>query len=139
MDGDNIRHGLSNDLGFAETDRIENIRPVAEVDKTMVDAGLIVLVTFISPFQKDREMAKSKFQEGEFIEIFFSTPYKGVKKRDPKGLYKKARASLITNMTGLSSPYQKPHAPNITIDATIIPIELITKNLIKSTLNRASS
>ncbi|MBU3621102.1 sulfate adenylyltransferase subunit CysN [Polynucleobacter sp. CS-Odin-A6] len=108
LDGDNVRHGLNHDLGFTEADRIENIRRVAEAAKLMVDAGLIVLVTFISPFQKDREMARSKFAEGEFIEIFVDTPLEECEKRDPKGLYKKARQGLIKNFTGIDSSYELP-------------------------------
>lgn len=117
LDGDNVRHGLNHDLGFTEADRIENIRRVAEVAKLMVDAGLIVLVTFISPFQKDREMARSKFQEGEFVEIFVDTPLEECEKRDPKGLYKKARQGLIKNFTGIDSVYEKPVNPNLILNA----------------------
>ena len=116
LDGDNVRHGLNHDLGFTEADRIENIRRVAEVAKLMVDAGLIVAVTFISPFQKDREIARSKFQEGEFIEIFVDTRLEECEKRDPKGLYKKARLGQIKNFTGFDSPYEKPTNPTLTID-----------------------
>ncbi len=90
LDGDNVRHGLNRDLGFTETDRVENIRRVAEVAKLMVDAGLIVLVTFISPFRADRSMARSLFKEGEFIEVFVDTPLEVAEQRDPKGLYAKA-------------------------------------------------
>jgi len=115
LDGDNVRHGLNYDLGFTETDRIENIRRVAEVAKLMVDAGLIVLVTFISPFHKDREMARSKFNEGEFIEIFVDTPLEECEERDPKGLYKKARQGLIKNFTGIDSPYQPPVNSELTL------------------------
>jgi bifunctional enzyme CysN/CysC len=115
LDGDNLRHGLNHDLGFTEKDRIENIRRVAEVAKLMVDAGLIVLVTFISPFQKDREMARSKFASGEFIEIFVDTPLEECEKRDPKGLYKKARQGLIKNFTGIDSPYENPRNAEIII------------------------
>lgn len=107
LDGDNVRHGLNYDLGFTEVDRIENIRRVSEVAKLMVDAGLIVLVTFISPFQKDREMARSKFAEGEFIEVFVDTPLEDCEERDPKGLYKKARQGAIKNFTGIDSKYER--------------------------------
>jgi bifunctional enzyme CysN/CysC len=115
LDGDNVRHGLNKDLGFTETDRVENIRRVAEVAKLMVDAGLIVLVTFISPFQKDREYARSLFQEGEFFEIFIDTPLEEAEKRDPKGLYKKARSGELKNFTGIDSPYENPINPDILI------------------------
>lgn len=116
LDGDNIRHGLNKDLGFTESDRIENIRRIAEVAKLMTDAGLIVLVTFISPFRKDREFAKSLFNQDEFIEIFISTPLEIAEKRDPKGLYKKSREGLIKNFTGVDSPYEAPDSPDIIID-----------------------
>ena len=132
LDGDNVRHGLNHDLGFTETDRIENIRRVAEVAKLMVDAGLIVLVTFISPFQKDREMARSKFQEGEFVEIFVDTPLEECEKRDPKGLYKKARQGLIKNFTGIDSKYEKPENPELIIETSQIQdkiIELIIEKI----------
>ncbi|MBT8518753.1 sulfate adenylyltransferase subunit CysN [Polynucleobacter paneuropaeus] len=115
LDGDNIRHGLCGDLGFTEADRIENVRRVSEVAKLMVDAGLIVMVTLISPYRKDREMAKAKFDEGEFIEIFIDTPLQECEKRDPKGLYKRARRGEIKNFTGIDSAYEKPKNPKITI------------------------
>jgi bifunctional enzyme CysN/CysC len=108
LDGDNVRHGLNRDLGFTETDRVENIRRVAEVAKLMVDAGLIVLVTFISPFRADRAMARSLFKEGEFIEVFIDTPLEVAEQRDPKGLYAKARKGEIKNFTGIDSPYEVP-------------------------------
>lgn len=116
LDGDNIRHGLNKDLGFTKSDRIENIRRISEVAKLMTDAGLIVLVTFISPFQKDRDFAKSLFETDEFLEIYISTPLGVAEKRDPKGLYKKAREGLIKNFTGINSPYEIPTNPNLTID-----------------------
>jgi bifunctional enzyme CysN/CysC len=115
LDGDNVRHGLNRDLGFTETDRVENIRRVAEVAKLMVDAGLIVLVTFISPFRADRAMARSLFNEGEFIEVFVDTPLEVAEQRDPKGLYAKARRGEIKNFTGIDSVYERPEEPNITI------------------------
>lgn len=119
LDGDNVRHGLNRDLGFTETDRVENIRRVAEVAKLMVDAGLIVLVTFISPFRADRAMARSLFKEGEFIEVFIDTPLEVAEQRDPKGLYAKARKGEIKNFTGIDSPYEKPESPEIAVDTTI--------------------
>ena len=108
LDGDNVRHGLNRDLGFTETDRVENIRRVAEVAKLMVDAGLIVLVTLISPFRADRAMARSLFKEREFIEVFVDTPLEVAEQRDPKGLYKRARLGEIPNFTGISSAYEQP-------------------------------
>jgi bifunctional enzyme CysN/CysC len=130
LDGDNVRHGLNHDLGFTEADRIENIRRVAEVAKLMVDAGLIVLVTFISPFQKDRKMARSKFQNEEFIEIFVDTPLEECEKRDPKGLYKKARQGLIKNFTGIDSKYERPKKPDLGIDTTILNINDIQEKIL---------
>jgi len=115
LDGDNIRHGLNKDLGFTEADRIENIRRVSETAKLMVDAGIIVLVTFISPFIADRNLARSKFNQDEFIEVFVNTPLEECEKRDPKGLYKKARKGLINNFTGISSPYEIPINSEIVI------------------------
>lgn len=113
LDGDNIRHGLNSDLGFTESDRVENIRRVSEVAKLMVDAGLIVIVTFISPFRLDRESARNKFEDGCFIEVFVDTPIEECEKRDPKGLYKKARSGEIKNFTGINSPYEKPENPEL--------------------------
>ena len=111
LDGDNVRHGLNNDLGFTEVDRVENIRRMAEVAKLMVDAGLIVLVCAISPYRNDREMARRLFKEGEFIEIFVDTPIDECEKRDPKGLYKKARNNEIPNFTGVSAPTKNRKTP----------------------------
>ncbi len=116
LDGDNVRHGLNRDLGFTDADRVENIRRVAEVAKLMADAGLIVLVSFISPFRAERRMARELVQEGEFIEVFVDAPLALAEKRDSKGLYKKARAGEITNFTGISSPYELPEHPEIHLD-----------------------
>ena len=113
LDGDNVRHGLNRDLGFTDADRVENIRRVAEVAKLMVDAGLIVLVSFISPFRAERRMARELFEDGEFVEIFVDTPLAVCEQRDPKGLYRKARAGALANFTGISSPYEPPEAPEI--------------------------
>jgi bifunctional enzyme CysN/CysC len=117
LDGDNIRHGLNKDLGFIEADRIENIRRVSETAKLMVDAGIIVLVTFISPFRADRESARNKFKIDEFIEVFVDTPIEECEKRDSKGLYKKARDGLIKNFTGINSIYQNPINPEFHIES----------------------
>jgi len=125
LDGDNVRHGLNKDLGFTEVDRIENIRRVSEVAKIMVDAGLIVLVTFISPYRADREFARSRFNLGEFMEIFVDTPIEECERRDPKGLYKKARAGEIKNFTGLDSPYEIPNNPDFTIKTINTSLENI--------------
>ena len=117
LDGDNIRLGLNQDLGFSEKDRIENIRRVAEVAKLMNDAGLIVLVSFISPYERDREQAR-KIIGDCFREIYVSTPLDECEKRDVKGLYKKARKGQIPNFTGISSPYEAPAHPDINVDTT---------------------
>ncbi len=113
LDGDNVRHGLNRDLGFTDEDRVENIRRVAEVARLMVDAGLIVLVSFISPFRAERQMARERFAEGEFIEIFVDVPLQVAESRDVKGLYRKARAGQIPNFTGIDSPYEPPEAPEL--------------------------
>jgi bifunctional enzyme CysN/CysC len=123
LDGDNLRHGLNRDLGFTQADRIENIRRVAEVAKLMADAGLIVLVSFISPFRQEREMARSLAQPGEFFEIFVDAPLALAEQRDAKGLYKKARAGQLKNFTGVDSPYEPPEAPEIRIDAAATSAE----------------
>jgi bifunctional enzyme CysN/CysC len=118
LDGDNIRHGLNKDLGFTDADRVENIRRVAEVSRLMVDAGLIVLVSFISPFRSERRMARDLVAEGEFIEVFVDTPLEEAEKRDAKGLYKKARRGELKHFTGIDSPYEAPEHPEIRIDTT---------------------
>ncbi|MGQ7793020.1 sulfate adenylyltransferase subunit CysN [Faunimonas sp. B44] len=121
LDGDNIRHGINRDLGFTDADRVENIRRVAEIARLMADAGLIVLVSFISPFQSERDMARRLLPEGEFIEIFVDTPIEICRERDPKGLYARADAGEIKNFTGIDSPYEAPEAPEVhlsTVDET---------------------
>jgi len=118
LDGDNVRHGLNRDLGFTDADRVENIRRIAEVAKLMVDAGLIVSTAFISPFRAERQMARALVTDGEFIEIFVDTPLGVAEQRDPKGLYKKARRGDLKNFTGIDSPYERPEAPELTIDTT---------------------
>ncbi len=116
LDGDNLRHGLNKDLGFTETDRIENIRRVGEVAKLMADAGLIVLTAFISPFRAERDMVRAMLPEGEFVEIFVETPLEVAEARDVKGLYKKARAGQLRNFTGIDSPYEAPDNPDIRVN-----------------------
>ena len=113
LDGDNVRHGLNRDLGFTDEDRVENIRRVAEVARLMADAGLIVLVSFISPFRAERQMARARFEEGEFLEIFVDVPLALAEQRDVKGLYRKARAGEIPNFTGIDSPYEPPAHPEL--------------------------
>jgi adenylyl-sulfate kinase len=116
LDGDNLRHGLNRDLGFTEADRVENIRRVAEVAKLMVDAGLIVLASFISPFQAERQMARRLFADSEFVEIFVDTPLSECEKRDVKGLYAKARRGELKNFTGIDSAYEAPEQAQLVLD-----------------------
>jgi bifunctional enzyme CysN/CysC len=123
LDGDNVRHGLNKDLGFTDIDRVENIRRVGEVAKLMVDAGLIVLVSFISPFRAERQMARALLESDEFCEVFIDTPITEAERRDPKGLYKKARRGDLKNFTGIDSPYEAPEHPEIRIDTTTISSE----------------
>ena len=115
LDGDNVRHGLNKDLGFTDQDRVENIRRIAEVSKLMVSSGLITIVSFISPFQSERVMARNLLDEGEFIEIYIDTPIEICEARDPKGLYKKARAGKLKNFTGIDSEYEVPEKAEITL------------------------
>lgn len=115
LDGDNVRHGLNSDLGFDHQSRIENIRRIGEVSKLMVDAGLIVITAFISPFKSDRTMVRALFEPHEFIEVFVDAPIEVCEARDTKGLYKKAREGLIKEFTGIDSPYEKPNAAEITL------------------------
>jgi bifunctional enzyme CysN/CysC len=117
LDGDNVRHGLNRDLGFTEADRVENIRRVAEVAKLFVEAGLITIVSFISPFRAEREMARGLMGPDEFIEVFVDTPLEICERRDPKGLYRKARRGELRNFTGLDSPYERPESPELILDA----------------------
>jgi bifunctional enzyme CysN/CysC len=116
LDGDNVRQGLNRDLGFCEADRIENLRRVAEVARLFVDAGLIVLAAFISPFEAERRMARALFPEGQFVEIYVKTSLEVCMARDPKGLYRRARRGDIKNFTGLDSPYEVPQSPDLTLE-----------------------
>jgi bifunctional enzyme CysN/CysC len=118
LDGDNVRHGLNKDLGFTEADRVENIRRVAELSRLLVDAGLIVLVAFISPFRAERRMARELVEPGEFVEVFVDAPLSVAEARDPKGLYRKARAGELKNFTGIDSPYERPEQAELHIDTT---------------------
>ncbi|HEY7963161.1 MAG TPA: sulfate adenylyltransferase subunit CysN [Steroidobacteraceae bacterium] len=130
LDGDNVRHGLNKDLGFTAQDRVENIRRVAEVSRLMVDAGLIVLVSFISPFRSERRMARELFAAGEFLEVFVDTPLAEAERRDVKGLYKKARRGELKNFTGIDSPYETPENPEIRIDTTSLSAEAAADEVI---------
>jgi len=123
LDGDNVRHGLCRDLGFSDSDRKENIRRVGEVAKLMVDAGLVVLTAFISPHRAERQMVRDLLQPGQFVEVFVDTPLAVCEARDPKGLYKKARAGELRNFTGIDSVYEAPDAPEIHLDGE----QLVTK------------
>jgi bifunctional enzyme CysN/CysC len=116
LDGDNLRHGLNKDLGFTEADRVENIRRVAEVARLMIDAGLIVLTAFISPFRAERDMARSLVGTDEFLEIYVDTPLAVAETRDVKGLYRKARRGELSNFTGIDSPYEAPESPELVVN-----------------------
>jgi adenylylsulfate kinase len=123
LDGDNVRHGLNKDLGFSDVDRIENIRRIGELSKLMVDAGLLVMAAFISPFRADRKMVRELTQNHEFIEVYMETPLEECERRDPKGLYKKARKGEIKNFTGIDSEYEVPAAPEVTVNTVEQSIE----------------
>ncbi|PLX84439.1 MAG: adenylyl-sulfate kinase [Desulfuromonas sp.] len=131
LDGDNIRHGLNRDLGFTDADRVENIRRVAESAKLFVDAGLIVLVSFISPFKSERDMAREMLETGEFVEVFVNTPLEVCEERDPKGLYKKARAGQLKNFTGIDSDYEAPENPEIILDAGEKTAEELAEEIVR--------
>ena len=132
LDGDNIRHGLNNDLGFTDADRVENIRRVAEVARLMVDAGLVVLVSFIAPFRAEREMARRMFPDGEFVEVFVDTPLAIAEQRDAKGLYAKARAGKLSNFTGIDSPYEAPEQPEFVLDSAKYDAETLAGVLLRA-------
>ncbi|MBU8791751.1 adenylyl-sulfate kinase [Oceanobacillus caeni] len=123
LDGDNVRHGLNKNLGFSSEDRTENIRRIGEVSKLMVDAGLFTLTAFISPYQNDRDQVRELVEADEFIEIYVKASLETCEKRDPKGLYKKARLGEIKNFTGIDAPYEAPREPEITLDTTELSIE----------------
>lgn len=129
LDGDNIRAGLNKDLGFSEADRRENIRRIAEVAKLFVDAGLIVLTAFISPYRRERQMARELVEEGEFIEIFVRCPLQVCEQRDVKGLYQKARKGEIKNFTGIDDPYEEPENPEIVVETHKYTIEECTNQI----------
>jgi bifunctional enzyme CysN/CysC len=131
LDGDNVRHGLNADLGFTEADRVENIRRVSEVSRLMVDAGLIVIVSFISPFRTERHMARSLFESREFIEVYVDTPLAVAEERDPKGLYKKARRGELANFTGIDSPYEPPERAEIHLETTELSPRDAAKHVIE--------
>ncbi|MHA2939785.1 adenylyl-sulfate kinase [Vibrio sp. RC27] len=130
LDGDNVRHGLNKDLGFSDDDRIENIRRIGEVAKLFVDAGNIVLTAFISPFIADREQVRALVDAGQFLEVFIDTPIDVCEARDPKGLYKKARAGEIKHFTGIDSEYQAPVTPEIHIKTAELSIEACAEQVV---------
>ena len=136
LDGDNVRHGLNNDLGFTDADRVENIRRVAEVAKLMADAGLIVMVSFISPFRSERRMARDMMPEGEFIEIHVATPLDVAEKRDVKGLYAKARAGQLKNFTGIDSPYEPPENAELVLDTVGRDVEALADQVVEELRRR---
>lgn len=131
LDGDNVRHGLCSDLGFSDRDRVENIRRVGEIAKLMLDAGQIVLVSFISPFRRERQMVRQMVEPGEFFEVYVNTPLSVCEERDPKGLYKKARRGEISNFTGIDSPYEAPESPELEVSTDHVNTESLISDLIQ--------
>ena len=131
LDGDNIRHGLNSDLGFAPEDRVENIRRIGEVARLFADAGALVVSAFISPYRKDRDRIRGLMREGEFVEVFVDTPLEVCEARDPKGLYKKARAGEISNFTGLDAPYEAPESPEVHLRTADISIDEAATQVIR--------
>jgi adenylylsulfate kinase len=131
LDGDNVRHGLNKDLGFSDDDRTENIRRIGEVSKLFVDAGQVVLTAFISPFKGDRELVRNLLEENEFIEVYVKCPVAECEKRDPKGLYEKARKGLIKDFTGIDSPYEEPYQPELVIETDSSSIEECVEQVIQ--------
>ena len=131
LDGDNLRHGLNRDLGFSEADRVENIRRAAETARLMADAGLIVLASFISPYRSDREFARERFDPGDFLEVFIDTPIEECRRRDPKGLYKRADAGLIRNFTGVDAPYEPPLSPDLVLATTTASADTLAERVVE--------
>ncbi|GAK03548.1 adenylylsulfate kinase [Geomicrobium sp. JCM 19037] len=136
LDGDNVRHGLNQDLGFSDTDRVENIRRIGEVSKLFVDAGVIVSTAFISPFTADRDLVRELFSEDEFIEVYVNCPLETCEKRDVKGLYARARAGSIPHFTGISSPYEAPVDPEVTIETADKSIAESAKEIVDFLIER---
>ncbi len=136
LDGDNIRMGLNRDLGFSEEDRRENIRRIGEVAKLFVDAGIVVLTAFISPYRRDRDFVRNLVEEGDFIEVYVKCPLEVCEKRDPKGLYKKARAGIIKNFTGIDDPYEEPLNPEIVVETDKMSIDECVNKIIGYLVNR---
>jgi adenylylsulfate kinase len=136
LDGDNVRHGLNNNLGFSREDRKENLRRIAEVSKLMVDAGLVVLAAFISPYREDRAFVKNTVGEDHFFEIYVKCSVETCEKRDPKGHYKKAKEGIIKNFTGISAPYEEPVEPDLLIDTEALDVESSVQNVLELLDNR---
>jgi adenylylsulfate kinase len=136
LDGDNVRHGLNGDLGFSDEDRIENIRRISEVSKLFLDAGLIVSTAFISPFTEDRARARAKLADGEFFEVYIDTPISICEQRDPKGLYKKARAGEIKDFTGIDSTYDVPESPEIHVKTDELSIQECAEQIVNHLIER---
>jgi bifunctional enzyme CysN/CysC len=136
LDGDNVRHGLNRDLGFTEVDRVENIRRAGEVAKLMADSGLIVICSFISPYKSDREMVRNLVADGEFLEVFVDTPIEECVRRDPKGLYSKAKAGKIKNFTGIDAPYEVPEKPEIRLNTLDHRPEELAERVVTELMSR---
>ncbi len=131
LDGDNLRHGINRDLGFSNAERTENVRRVAEIAGLFVEAGLIALVALISPFRSERQLARQRLEAGEFIEVHVATPLAECERRDPKGLYRKARSGQLPAFTGIDAPYEAPLAPDITIDTSELSSEAACERIIR--------
>jgi len=136
LDGDNVRHGLNSDLGFTEGDRAENLRRIGELCKLFVEAGVVVLAAFISPLRRDRERVRSLVPHGDFIEIYVKCSLDVCEQRDPKGIYKRARAGEIANFTGISAPYEEPSNPDITLDTAALRLEEEVEAVVKALITR---
>ncbi len=131
LDGDNVRHGLCSDLGFSPQDRTENIRRIGEVAALFADAGLIIITSFISPYRSDRDLARQRVPAGKFIEVFLDVPVEVCERRDPKGLYKKARAGEILEFTGVSAPYERPSAPELSLDTESLDVDACVETIVR--------
>ena len=130
LDGDNVRHGLCSDLGFSPADRTENIRRIGEVAALFADAGMLIITSFISPYQSDRDLARTRVPGGKFIEVFLDVPVEVCERRDPKGLYKKARAGEIAQFTGVSAPYEQPTEPELILDTDALAVEACVDRIV---------
>lgn len=139
LDGDNVRQGLNKDLGFTDADRVENIRRIAEMAKLMMDAGLIVMTAFISPFRQEREMARELIGAENFVEVFVDTPLDVCEQRDPKGLYKKARSGQLPNMTGINSPYEAPLKPDVLLRTNLENPDQMVREIVEHLLTQKSA